>query len=228
MVSPTICYNGHADQVHSTGLLLACTCGDAAELRRRLGLGADPNASIRDGMSALHIAIVDRKTELCQILMDAGADPNRQHPGIIPALHWAVARSWHDVVRLLLDRGADPNLRASDGQRAIEKAMAVMDTAMCSLLIDGGTHIDDGLRRSLANLVALRFEFRLAQQIIDCDGESDLQLALMATGAHDAGSYRSTALADFLRSHQLRRKLAAGLSALTALESEAIEPLPAG
>ncbi len=72
-----------------------------------LGAGADPNASDRFGLTALHLA---QERSTAKLLLDAGADPNAKAHGIggMTPLH-AVTGQYGDpaLSALLLARGAD-------------------------------------------------------------------------------------------------------------------------
>ena len=94
-----------------------------------LSHGADPNATDRDGETALFWAATiasysTRTTEVLRLLKQYGANLNHKDYHGYSALTYAVVRGAVDEIRrkrvqLLLELGADPRIRDDDGLQAI-------------------------------------------------------------------------------------------------------------
>ncbi|XP_005108368.1 caseinolytic peptidase B protein homolog [Aplysia californica] len=57
-------------------LISACRAGATSEVKRLLTLGVDVNKRHELGWAALHVAAVNKHSEIVKLLLDAGADPN--------------------------------------------------------------------------------------------------------------------------------------------------------
>ena len=98
----------------STPLHFAARSGDAESARRLLAAGADPDATLADGMNAITLAAYSGHGGVGAVLLDHGADPNGAATGYA-ALHAAVLRGDEALVQALLARGADPDARLMRG-----------------------------------------------------------------------------------------------------------------
>jgi uncharacterized protein len=91
----------------------AVTGGDAAEARRLLAAGADPNARDRHGQTALMLAAHRGHAALVNVLVDAGADLDATAKYHLSALMLAIVGG-HSAVALALARaGADRAIRGT-------------------------------------------------------------------------------------------------------------------
>jgi len=99
-----------ADVNHNEGdlLYMAAYSGFVEGVALLLDHGANPNAKISSGHSALMEAARDGNTRIAQLLLDKGADINAKQDDGKTALHHAAERGRGSTIRLLLDRGADP------------------------------------------------------------------------------------------------------------------------
>lgn len=96
-------------------LAQACTNGNAAIVKLLLEAGADANAALKGGETALMLAARSGNAEAVQALLDRGADPNSRERHDQTALMWAAAEGHADVVRALLEGGADLNASLDSG-----------------------------------------------------------------------------------------------------------------
>ncbi|MBR4424107.1 MAG: ankyrin repeat domain-containing protein [Mailhella sp.] len=83
-----------------------------------LGAGADPNAQVANGRTALIFAVRDNKAAIVKKLLDKGADPNiAEKDGISPAVY-AIRGKNVDTLRLLARHGADmkAKIKYKDGR----------------------------------------------------------------------------------------------------------------
>ena len=94
----------------------------AADVKRCLLQGADPNARNEAGGTPLHWAAGQSKIPaVVKALLDAGADPNARNEAGGTPLHQAAGKSeTPGVVKALLDGGADPNVQTESGKTALD------------------------------------------------------------------------------------------------------------
>jgi hypothetical protein len=92
--------------------------GDAARVRSLLSAGADVNATLESGETALIRAASKGHLQVVQVLLAAGADPNAEREDGFTALGVAVFFGYADIVRALLAGGADPNAKGRLGTTA--------------------------------------------------------------------------------------------------------------
>ena len=124
----------------------AASRGDLARVEELIAEGADVDAPLGDGMTALHWAALAGDGAMAATLLDAGAgtDPVTRNGSYAP-LHLA-ARSGHGaMVRLLLERGASAEARTSDetgGADALHFAAASGNEAAVGALLDAGADPD--------------------------------------------------------------------------------------
>jgi ankyrin repeat protein len=77
----------------------------------------------RVGRSALHYAVVDKKSAEVARLISAGADINRQDKKGWTPLHFAAQEQSVEISRMLLDAGAKVNEKDSNGNTPLFKAV---------------------------------------------------------------------------------------------------------
>lgn len=88
--------------------------GDLNAMKYLLKKGANPNIQDNDGMTPLHYAVLDSKTEMVQILMQKNANPNIQNNEGATPFHYACklyTAENSEILRIFLLNGADPNIR---------------------------------------------------------------------------------------------------------------------
>ena len=121
--------------------------------------GADPNATDRDGKTALHFAAEAGDVEAISALLKAGA---KLEVGGVTPLHLAASNGKLDAVRRLLDGGADAKARSPNGATTIIAAAtkrprdgggdAATKIAIMELLVKAGA---DPAAKSKQNVTAL-------------------------------------------------------------------------
>ena len=148
--------------------------GDAQELERLLREGADVNASQGDGMTALHWASMNGRTDLVEMLLYAGAtvQPSTRLGGYTP-LHLASNEGHAAVVLELLGGGADPDVMTTTGVSALHLAAESGDPETVQALIDSGATVDipDQYRQRTPLMFAAAY------------GRTDVVRTLLAAGA---------------------------------------------
>jgi len=103
-------------------------------------LQAAPNVDVRDGngMTALHWAARNGRTDIINMLLEHGAsintrDYNRQTP-----LHLAVAHKQQAAAELLIAKGALVNMRTSFGRTPLHMAAETGNAPLVALLLEKG------------------------------------------------------------------------------------------
>lgn len=126
-----------------SGLHLAAALGDAAEVTRHIGAGADVNG--RDGYerTPLHVATYFRRHEVIALLASAGADLGAKERDRYDPLTIAAVADDAATVRVLIDLGASAKLVTSrhNGTALIAAAHLGHDEVV-KLLIQAGAPLN--------------------------------------------------------------------------------------
>src|SRR5262249_47442872 len=99
---------GAGDVESYTGLHRAALRGDAAEIARLLGQGADPNARDGNGRTPLHVAVFGSHGEAARALVRGGAQPNALDAQRYDIVTIAAVKDDVRMVQLALALGASP------------------------------------------------------------------------------------------------------------------------
>ena len=85
----------------------------------------DINISDQQGYTYLMVAVMQYKTDIVKLLLEAGADPNRGcKDGVRPlaVVFLKNTDNREEIIRLLIEYGADPSLADKPGQTAFDFA----------------------------------------------------------------------------------------------------------
>lgn len=99
-------------------LMSAVETGDARKVKTLLEVGADADAALDNGETALIRAALRGYTDVVKVLLEAGANINPQRDQGLTALIAAMLSGHSDIVRLLLEKGVDISKAASDSTTA--------------------------------------------------------------------------------------------------------------
>ncbi len=126
----------------STSVLDAVASKDKSALRTLLKNGADVNAALGDGLTAIHQVAIDGDTELAQLLIYAGANlkATTRLGGYTPLL-LAAKNGDAAMIETLLKGGADPNQATTNGTSPLMFAAASGNVAAVKTLLDKGADI---------------------------------------------------------------------------------------
>ena len=93
-----------------------------------LDAGADVNAGVGAGWTALHYAVDGEHTEALKLLLDAGADVNAGNEAWygMTALHQAARRGHAHLVELLVLRGANVEAKEKRGEQGRTAALMLL------------------------------------------------------------------------------------------------------
>ena len=101
-----------------TPVLYAAMSGDAVLLAKMLDRGAAIDDRLRNGASALHLAVGVGSRDAVSLLLARGADPNVANVSGSTPLHQAARTGSRELAALLVEAGAGPGLANASGQRA--------------------------------------------------------------------------------------------------------------
>lgn len=118
--------------------LCSASLGPTFNLRRLLEHGANPNASLPSGTTALCCAISESRIENMKLLLEFGADIEYRTPDGWTPLLLAVYYRHYDALEFLLNSGADVNATLNDGSNALLVEGVREDEAILTLLFSRG------------------------------------------------------------------------------------------
>ena len=118
--------------------------GDLEEVRLLLREGADVNAPMGDGMTALHWAAQRGDAEMGATLLVAGARTSAgTRIGRYTPLHLAARGGRAGMIALLVEAGADPDARTTNsGATPLHLAAASGEPAAVAAVLDAGAEVD--------------------------------------------------------------------------------------
>ncbi len=169
--------------------------GDRAEVRRLLESGADANAALGDGMSALHWAAKRGDREMAEMLIFAGANlRSTTRLGGYTALLVAASIGDQKMIELLINRGADPNTKSATGTSALHLAAASGQADAVRELIARGAAVDS--RENAAEQTPLMFAAarnRVAAMQVLLESDADPSLATRVVSMSEVSKEASLA-----------------------------------
>ncbi|MEY4641439.1 MAG: hypothetical protein RLZZ227_1433 [Pseudomonadota bacterium] len=116
--------------------------GDRAGALEQIRLGADVNAALADGSTALLWAVHNVDEPLVELLLAREADPDAQNRYGASPLAEAVRIANVNLVRMLLEAGADPDTANADGMTPLMQAAVTGVVKVAELLIDAGAEVN--------------------------------------------------------------------------------------
>lgn len=135
------CVHGAHAQVDA-GLPDLVRTGDRAGALELIRLGADVNAALADGSTALHWAVHNVDEEMTDLLLSREADPSVKNRYGAAPLTEAVRIANANIVGMLLAAGADPEATNEDGQTALMLAASTGVSEVAELLLDAGANVN--------------------------------------------------------------------------------------
>jgi tetratricopeptide (TPR) repeat protein len=128
-------------EFYNAGLRRAAKEGRTEEVKAWIARGADVNAVVEIGFTALIYAAKGGHTEAVKALLEAGADVQQSKRGWT-ALMWAASRSRTETVKALLEAGADVNPQRKSGMTALILAAKGGHTETVKALLDAGADVN--------------------------------------------------------------------------------------
>lgn len=181
--------------LRNADFLVACEKGNAAEVRKMLKEGANPNSARTSGATALSYAVAGRHTEVVRVLLDAKADPNRDSFGLAP-LFLAAENGDIETVKALLAAGAKVNSRL----RAVDEEMKVRNgdtplmasasptgkAAVTRALLDAGADVDARADNGKTAVIQAAASENLDVLKVLLDAKADVKARMVAPEDLDA------------------------------------------
>ena len=182
-------------------LCAAADSGDSTEIRRMLSEGINPNmpganpdAKVKDGWTALMSAARKNHAEVVATLLEAGADIDAANDDGETALIWAAFEGNSDIVKMLLDAGVDIDAKterrniysAGDGFTALMWAVFEGHSDIVKILLDSGADVEAETRHGITALyLALVSDADIAIMLIDAGANLDMSYVIGALlGGH--------------------------------------------
>ena len=166
-----------------TPLFRAVLSSDAAETKRLLASGADPNEGRFLGAPPLIVALMQHADGAARELIAGGADLKLTDPAGATALHWAATSEIADpeIVDLLIAKGVNVNAANKNGETALTWAMRRGYTPVVESLRKAGATdremVMSSIRRSLDALQKSGPEFVKVSGCTSCHNQSLPQMA---------------------------------------------------
>ncbi len=123
-------------------LLAAVSKGDAEDVIRHIGKGADVNAANKVGWTPLHYAAVRNKAGAADALLKHGANVDAVTSKKVSSLHFCAQRSYVDTAKVLIKHGANLGLGDVDGWTPLHFAAAKDNLEIAKLLLDSGADVN--------------------------------------------------------------------------------------
>lgn len=131
-----------AGTAHAASFIDTVKNGDHEQAMQMLKAGADPNAVMSNGTTALHWAVYNNDVELANALLKAGARADTMNDyGSSPMSEAAVLGN-ADLIRKLLKAGADPESPNGDGQTALMVVARSDNVEAAEVLIRAGADVN--------------------------------------------------------------------------------------
>jgi len=145
------------DFTPQTPLIGALLHNDAAEAKRLLEQGADPNQGAFGGLPPFLLAVVRQDLEVVRAMASRGANINVRDRSGATALMWAAFNESGDaaLVQELLKRGADPTATNRAGETALDWALRRGATPAVAALRKAGLSESARIRVSVEKAIGL-------------------------------------------------------------------------
>ena len=170
--------------------------GNIEAVKQHLAAETDVNAKAEDGHTPLHIAAVNGKKEIAELLIDKGADVNAKYDGWTP-LHDAASYGHKEIAELLITNGADVNAKDIIGFTPLQFAQT---KEIAELLITNGADVNakDKYGRTPLHDRAFNVSKEIAELLIANGADVNAKNDLGRTPLHNAAWRVQMEIAELL------------------------------
>jgi hypothetical protein len=104
----------------------AARAGNIEQIKLFVSQGADVDVNDKEngGQAPLHVACINSRKDIVELLIAAGANVNAKTNSGITPLHFAVRYQSKEIVELLIAKGADINAKDNNGGTALSMALS--------------------------------------------------------------------------------------------------------
>jgi ankyrin repeat protein len=120
----------------------AAKSGDLSAVKSFIAGGADVNAKVNNGLTALMLASQQGNKEVVELLLAKGADVNAKNNEGWTALVAASSKGHKEIVGLLLAKGANVDAKMNYGGTALIAASLMGHKEVMQVLIDKGADVN--------------------------------------------------------------------------------------
>jgi type 1 glutamine amidotransferase len=175
---------------------------DLEDIRRHLE--ADPgllNKPGRGNLTPLHQAIMRKREDAVELLLEAGADPNIVTPGKESALHLAIDRGLKRSAGLILESGIDFSIRNKGGWTALHLAGAKNRNEIMKMMIEAGADVNlrSELGGSPLHEAAVGGDAELIHMLLEAGCDPKVASKTGVTAYDIAVEYKNTVAAEILK-----------------------------
>ncbi len=115
----------------------AAATGDIAQVQSLLSQGTNINLLNRSRFTPLHLAVLNRRKEVAELLINKGANLNAKNNRGLTPLHVAASTGQKEIVELLISKGADVSIMAGR-ENALTIAKKKNNTEIIDILVKNG------------------------------------------------------------------------------------------
>lgn len=131
-----------------TSLVEAVKSGESNAVRKLLDESTDVNATMPDGTTALHWAVLHDDVELALRLLQSGARPDVANEYGVTSLYLACTNRNPDMVKALLQSGANPNAELVSGESVLMNCARTHASEAIELLLAAGADVNHAEKQS--------------------------------------------------------------------------------
>ncbi|XP_054720860.1 serine/threonine-protein phosphatase 6 regulatory ankyrin repeat subunit C-like [Uloborus diversus] len=176
---------------------------DLERLRMLLDAGANTKIQNREGLTALHCALVWKRMDAVKVLLDHDSKIDLQDRLGRTPLHIAAAQGEIDIVRRLLDAGVNTSLQEIEGHTPLHLALMYEKYQTAEILVnsDSVVNLPDSQGNTPLHWAAYCGEATIVRKLLDAGADARLQNGFGSTPLHAAARFQRRDAALVLADH---------------------------